>query len=361
MFSPAILLPLVFGALAYTALTAAAPLAVYTVTLALFGLAHVTSEFAYVDRRFGRRLGRPSVWRLGVLLAGVVAARSAGVFGLLPVTVALTVELALVAALALAVAGGGPSRGLALGVALPLGLATALAPFETAVALAITHNFTPLGFLWEAVPRHRRGPVMALALAGFIGLPMLVASGLPRLWLGLDLAGADPMATGGLARHLHVYVPAALRDGPWAFDLFAACVVAQGAHYLAVIVILPALQRRQVPGMRGLIPWPGPGLFALAVIAGSAVALIGFLDDFSGARGLYGILASVHAWVEIPLLVLIVSGAFQPATSLPTMNEAAFAAAETANARRGVNPAMKAISPASTATTIASRTMTDGQ
>jgi len=361
MLSPAVLLFLVLGALAFTALTAVAPLAVYTVTLALFGLAHVTSELAYVDRRFGRRLGRPLVWRLGVLLAGVAAARAAGVFGLLPVSLALTVELALVAALALAVAGGGPSRGLALGVALPLGLATALAPFETAVTLAITHNFTPLGFLWEAVPRRRRGPVMVWALAGFIGLPLLVASGLPRLWLGLDLAGADPMATGGLARHLHVYVPAALRDGPWALDLFAACVVAQGAHYLAVIVILPALQRRQAPDRRGLIPWPGRGLFAAAVVASSGVALFGFLDDFAAARGFYGILASVHAWVEIPLLVMIVGGAFQPATSLPTRNEAAFAASETPNARRGVKPATKAISPASTATTIASRTMTDGQ
>lgn len=359
MPTPVLALFLVTGALAFTGVTVATPLAVYTVTLALFGLAHVASEFAYVDRRFGSRLGTGVVARLAVLLPAVAAARAAGVFGLLPVTTALTIELALVALLALSVAGGsGRQRGLAVIAGLGLGVATALAPFGTAVFLAITHNFTPLGFLWEATVGRRRRRVMGLAVAGFIGLPLLVATGLPRLWLGFEGAGIDPMATGGLMRHLHVYVPEAWRQGPRAIDLFAASVVAQGAHYLAVIVILPLMQGRSA---KGLLPWPPAWAFAGLVVLGTMVACLGFLDDFAGTRGLYGIAASVHAWVEIPLLVMILGGAFQPKTSLPTLNEVKLAASENSNAVRGRSPAMKAISAPSTTTTMASSAMIDGR
>ena len=55
----------------------------YSLTLATFGAAHVLAELRYVDRRFGRRLGIPYVATLAPLLAGAVAARAAGVFGLL--------------------------------------------------------------------------------------------------------------------------------------------------------------------------------------------------------------------------------------------------------------------------------------
>lgn len=325
----AMIVLLVPAALGVTLLTAAAPLAVYTVLLAGFGLAHVLSEFAYVDRRFGRRLGPGQIAACVLLLLIAAGCRAAGVFHLMPAGQALVAELATVVVLILAVAApGGPrAAGLALVAALPLGLATALAPFETAVALSIGHNFTPLGLLYDALPRGRRARGMALALGGFIALPLLVASGLPRALLGLGLEELDPMATGGIARHIHVYVPRGWQGGPLAIDLFAASVVAQAAHYVAVIGILPRL----LPGAsRGLLPWPHPALFATAIVAGSAIGMIGFLDDFAGARGLYGILASVHAWIELPLLVLIASG-FQR-SSRPAATETRLAAKDSASA-----------------------------
>ena len=320
---------LVPAALGLTLVTAAAPLAVYTVLLAGFGLAHVLSEFAYVDRRFGRRLGPGQIAACALLLLIAAGWRAAGVFHLIPAGQALVAELATVVLLILAVAApAGPrSAGLALAAALPLGLATALAPFETAVVLSIGHNFTPLGLLFDALPRRRRVMGMTLALGGFIALPLLVASGLPRALLGLGLENFDPLATGGIARHIHVYVPRGWQDGPSAMDLFAASVVAQAAHYVAVIGVLPRL----LPGAsRGLLPWPRPALFAAAVIAGSAVGVVGFLDDFAGARGLYGIVASVHAWIELPLLVLI-AGGFQR-SSRPAPTETRLAAKDSASA-----------------------------
>lgn len=320
---------LVLAALGVALLTAAAPLAVYTVLLAGFGLAHVLSEFAYVDRRFGRRLGPGQIGASVLLLLVAAGWRAAGVFHLMPAEQALVAELATVVLLILAVAvpAGPRAAGLALAAALPLGLATALAPFETAVALSIGHNFTPLGLLYEGLPRRRRAMGMLLALGGFIGLPLLVASGLPRALLGLGLEDLDPMATGGLTRHLHVYVPRGWQGGPAAIDLFAASVVAQAAHYVAVIGVLPRL----LPGAsQGLLPWPRPALFAAAIVAGSAVGILGFLDDFAGTRGLYGILASIHAWIELPLLVLI-AGGFQR-SSRPAPTETRLAAKDSASA-----------------------------
>ncbi|PWR19583.1 hypothetical protein [Zavarzinia compransoris] len=316
-------------ALAFALLAAAMPLAVYTVLLAGFGLAHVMAEFAYVDRRFGRRLGRGQVVACVGLLALAALWRALGVFHVMAVEPALVLELGTVVVLILAVAApGGPrAAALALAAALPLALATALAPFETAVILSIGHNFTPLGLLWEGLPRRRRAFGMGLALAGFVGLPLLVASGLPRALLGLGIEGADPLGTGGIARHLHVYVPRALAGGPSAVDLFAASVVAQGAHYVAVIGILPRL----LPGQaKGFLPWPRLPLFAALIAGASLAGFIGFLDDFAGTRGLYGIVASVHAWIELPLLVLIAGGL--QASSRPAATEARLAAKDSPSA-----------------------------
>jgi len=47
---------------------------------------------------------------------------------------------------------------------------------------------------------------------------------------------------------------------------------------------------------------------ALAVAAG-AVVVLAFLRDFADGRSLYGIVASVHAWVEWPLFLGLLLGA----------------------------------------------------
>ena len=96
------------------AVVVAAPLLVYSLTLATFGAAHVLSELRYVDRRFGRGLGIPRVVFMGLMLAGAVAARSGGVFGFIDAIDAVVIELSFVVALALSAAAengrGGFSR-----------------------------------------------------------------------------------------------------------------------------------------------------------------------------------------------------------------------------------------------------------
>ena len=186
-----------------------------------------------------------------------------------------------------------------------------IAPFTTSVAVAILHNFTPLGFLWQIAPRAARPRVMAAAGFGLLLLPLLAAMGGAHLALnalGFSPSAFDPLGAGPLAEHLGVYVPRAFVDGPRAVDFFTASVIAQGAHYLAVIVILPFLLGRLDPGAAGLVAWPRGVLFALLCAAAAGLALSPFFADFARARAYYGLFAAIHAWIEVPVLILALTG-----------------------------------------------------
>ncbi len=233
-------------------------------------------------------------------------------FGLAPLEVGAPVELGAGALLARVCARGAFTRKLvALSVAGAIGGATLIAPFTTSVAVAIAHNFTPLGFLWQIAPPVVRRRVMAAAGFGLLLLPMLAAMG-GADWmltaLGASPRSLDPLGAGPLAEHLGVYVPRAFVDAPRAIDFFTASVIAQGAHYLAVIVILPWMLGRLDPNAAGLVAWPRGASFALlcAVVAG--LGLTRFFGDFAQARAYYGLFAAVHAWIEVPVLILALTG-----------------------------------------------------
>jgi hypothetical protein len=301
--------------LPFAAFAAMAPLAAYTVALAFFGLPHVLSELRYVDRRFGRRLPPALLAQIAALLCVIVAARACVLFGAAPASVGAPVELGSGALLALLCARGGCARGgggarkaVALSVAGAIGGATMIAPFTTSVAVAILHNFTPLGFLWQIAPRGERPRVMAAAGFGLLLLPLLAAMGAAHWALGAGPSPFDPLGAGPLAEHLGVYVPRPFLDGPRAVDFFTASVIAQGAHYLGVIVILPWMLGRLDPGARGLVRWPRGVLFALFCAGVAGLALSGFFADFARARAYYGLFAAVHAWIEVPVLILALTG-----------------------------------------------------
>ncbi len=304
--------------LPFAGFAAMAPLAAYTMALAFFGLPHVLSELRYVDRRFGRRLA-PAFWApIAALLAVIVAARACVVFGLAPAEIGAPIELCAGALLALVCVRGGRTptaltrKAVALTVAGAIGAATMIAPFTTSVAVAILHNFTPLGFLWQIAPRAQRSRVMAAAGCGLLLLPLLAAMGGAH-WalhaLGVPPTPLDPLGAGPLAEHLGVYVPRPFLDGSRAVDFFTASVIAQGAHYLAVIVILPALLQRLDPYSAGLVAWPRGALFALLCIVVAGFGLTGFFADFARARAYFGLFAAVHAWIEVPVLILALTGA----------------------------------------------------
>ncbi|PTX94676.1 hypothetical protein DB346_21895 [Verrucomicrobia bacterium LW23] len=181
------------------------------------------------------------------------------------------------------------------------------------IALAVAHNATPVGFLAERLKGRARTLAMAWCAAVFVALPAAIAAGAGRVVAqaaGLYVPDYALLPVGVLADHLRVYVPAMWTAEAWAADLFAAAVFMQCMHYVVVVHVLPPLlvsqgERRAhsaVGGWRGLalsFSWRNPCFW---VAYAWLISL--FLADFTNARYAYGLAAAVHAWIEIPLLLL---------------------------------------------------------
>ncbi len=284
------------------------PLATYAASLATFGLIHVSSEFRYVDRRFGRRLARQAAVAIGALLVGVVVVRTLRVTDAVPTRILNPLELGVVVALALSVipalARAGRGRltiGLTVVAALVAGIA--ISPIYTIVVFAILHNATPLGFFAEAARDGQRRKVIAVGVVYYFAIPAFIATGLPgealaRLGIGNPEAALFPV--GPLVNHLGAYLPPSAAGTSWATAAFSACVFAQLMHYWATIVIMPRLAGAKAPT---LLPWPSGPLFLACVLIPAAVLLAVFVQSFAFARGIYSVAAGVHAWVEVPLLL----------------------------------------------------------
>ena len=304
-----------FLAVAFVALTAAAcvtlPLLVYGTTLAAFGLPHVFAELRYVALRFGGRWPRKFVGTVTVLLAGIVTLRVLQMTGHLTVRLGKPAELGLVAvlaAVALPVLWRRGALSTLLGVLVIGGVAwgASTMPVYTALVLAILHNFTPVGFFYEALRGARRRRILLWSAIIFLGIPALIASGLPYHALrgtGLMAPEMTLLPTGPLAHHIGVYVPRALHAEMLALHLFSAVVFAQCMHYAAVIHVLPRL---------GATPEGVSRAWAIGLGLVGALTLLAFAGDFFMSRKVYGVFAAVHAWIEVPILLAALCGAPHP-------------------------------------------------
>jgi hypothetical protein len=297
------------------------PLATYTTSLAAFGLAHVLTELRYVDARFGAALPRRLWAAVAVPLAAIVVVRALALGGLVSPGRVAPVELALLAVLVgVAIPSAARSSrvlggaGALIVAGLVLGVVTA--PVTTMLALAVLHNATPVGFLVERAAPGRRVPTLVVALALFVGVPLLVASGGTTALLGgvIDRE-AWVFPVGRLVDHYAAYLPPALRDGELAPRLFSAAVTAQLLHYAAVIVWLP---RTLHADERPRLPWPSTRLWVVVVVGASAGLFAHFAFDFVGARAWYGLAAAVHAWVEWPVLLAGLARSTRPRAPLST-------------------------------------------
>lgn len=305
----------VFALLAASVATAM-PLVAYAGSLALFGLPHVLAELRYVDGRFGRRLPGSQVAALVGLLGLAVGLRALGLVGAIDTRDSYVAELGVVAIMAFVALPdlvATPLRALvALLVGASLALGSWLAPLLTLVLLAVLHNLTPIGFLLERTTgsRHRRQLGWSLPLL-FLGIPLLLATGWPAAWLN-QLGLFDPDATfgsvGALGRHRGVFVPEPVLATSWATPLFTAVTYLQLMHYGAVLLVLPRLLAPAEGGVdRPRLPWPRARVLGLVIAAIGLVAAVSFVRDFRGTRTAYGLIAAVHAWIEIPLLLLALS------------------------------------------------------
>lgn len=297
-----------FTVIALCAIAAsAAPLLTYSLSLALFGLPHVLTEFRYVDEQFAGRLTP----RIGTALLGLLGLivflrlMSLTEYGF---SHAPRLELGLVltlAALTLPVIKRS-NKSLALGLILFAAIAygVVLAPLATLVLLAVAHNLTPVGFLLDQCAREDRVKLSALCVLVFGVVPILIATGIPAKVLAaihLDFSQASILSTGGLSANLGVFVPWSWRGSNVAIHLFAAAAYLQCLHYAVVLHVLPRLSAKKAESR---IAWPNRRRFSQLVFGAGLVFFAGFTLSFGETRSVYGIFAAIHAWVEVPILLL---------------------------------------------------------
>ncbi|MEQ8762846.1 MAG: hypothetical protein RL885_02895 [Planctomycetota bacterium] len=287
-----------------------APLLVYSITLAVFGLPHVLVELRYVDERFRLRISRPLLILFGSLLAGIVSLRVMSFTNAASWPFAeleLLLVIALVAAAGLAVRGGSIARALSMLTAMTFLAGALLAPLATLVLLAVLHNLTPIGFLAEALrgPERRRALLLCGVAFGVVPLVLLsgAAEALLASFVGIHL-DASPFAMGGLHDHLGAFVPATWQSRSFGIRLFTVAAYLQCLHYAVVLYVLPRLSGAD----ESESAWPAWSTFRLLVAALAGVFLIGFAVSFGEARAVYGFFAAVHAWVELPILLIALGG-----------------------------------------------------
>ena len=160
-----------------------------------------------------------------------------------------------------------------------------------------------------------------MCVLAFGVVPVAIASGLPGALLttlGAHLPDLTVLPTGPLSDHFRAYLHRSLHGASWTVGVFSALVFAQCMHYAAVLGVLP----RIAPGGRtaaaaiGLSRVP-TRLFVIGVVFLTALGLVGFLLDFPVARRWYGVVAAVHAWVEVPLLLLALAPGAGPSGPRP--------------------------------------------
>lgn len=290
----------VAGLLALAAIIAPGPL--YVLALTVFGLPHVLWELAWLRATYGKQLPQAWWYLLFAILAVQLITRLGAWLGLLASELVagfdlVTLALVLVASAALIATEQGCRRWgrllLALGLSALLMMAVRSATVVLPLMLlAIAHNFTPLFLVPTSAKLH--GKSARRILLHLFALPVLIV-------LGLSLDGLWGF---GLYQPLgHVWLPS---EATWlghylptaAAGILSGLVLAQCLHYYSVIRLLPAAT--QTPKIA--LPWQ------LGAIAIAALLSTYFLYDFGEAKGLYAVAAGFHAWLEWPLILMIISG-----------------------------------------------------
>lgn len=284
-------------------LSVSLPLFTYTTSLALFGLFHVTQELAYVKARFGHRLKNQLLIRLVFLLSLVALLRILTILHVVPSHQSHILEVSLVILLVFSVwpikGVFASSVGMILSIMLAIGVL--ISPTVTLLILAIAHNWTPVGFILEATSLKARRQAMAACLLLFGILPLFIASGWPFMLLskfGLIWPEVQILPAGPLASHFKAYLPEFFHGHTYALYAFSAIVFAQLLHYGAVIFVLPRFVKE----------FKQPFGVSFLVLALCSLLFIYFTMNFSSARSIYGIAAAVHAWLEIPIFLVILAG-----------------------------------------------------
>ena len=278
-----------------------APIWTYAISLALFGLPHVLVELRYVDERFAARIPRNLVMGLVICLSGIVLMRTFAVVEIGSSDERITGELLFgicLIATALPMLRRSRMSPIAIAAAASLLLGILYAPITTLVTMALLHNLTPVGFLAERLQDGERPRAMLLCLIVFVLIPLVILMA-PASMLMME----GPLSVGHLDDHLSSFVPPGLLGTSIADRLFAAAAYLQCMHYAVVLHVLPKLAGGD-QAKHATLPWPKQRVFLTAVGCLGIIMTIGFVANFREARSTYSMFAAMHAWIEIPVLMI---------------------------------------------------------
>jgi hypothetical protein len=291
---------LVLVGLGLSLLASFMPLILYLFALMLFGLPHVLWEFNWVRQTYGAKVPTALWWSWGIILGLQASVRLAVWLGWIDAELSLYTDMFSLLALLLVVllvlmrtSSRLPFFRLSVLMAVGSGLIATLYTqniVAVLVILAIAHNFTPL-LLVPASQHFAQLPSRRVLLSLF-SLPLLI--------LGLSVAISLPAADSDLwmpseAQWLQQYAP------QWASGLLSAVILAQCLHYYSVLRLMPSTLAIQVPLKIAGLAWQW---WALTL---STPLSIYFLYDFTQARQLYAVAAGIHAWLELPLIALLLT------------------------------------------------------
>jgi hypothetical protein len=281
------------------------PFATYAITLATFGLAHVAIELRYIDSRFHHQIDRTLELRLVGLLIAIGWWRYCAICGWLAAEVAHVLELSCGLGLVLLPTqylGRSNWRSILPGIILSgiLGIGIIRDPIATSVILSIGHNLTPIGFILE---RQVFKNYLALFVCGvvFCAIPLFIC-----IWQLLHTSAPVNLVTNSV--YLNAFVASGWQKSAIAYPLFSAAVFLQCMHYTAVIGLFSQWTHDRAPT---LLPWLDRRYFYPLIAGISICLLVAYQHDFRLTRSVYGIIASIHAWLEIPLLLLLTQKSIQ--------------------------------------------------
>ncbi|PSB56322.1 hypothetical protein C7B77_12265 [Chamaesiphon polymorphus CCALA 037] len=276
------------------------PLTTYALTLATFGIAHVAIELRYIDSQFHSQLDPKIEIRLVLLLLSIAILRCCGIFGTIEPNIAHLLELGCGLGLVLVATHHlwtiDWRRGtLGIIIACVLGVGIVRDPIVTSIIFAIVHNLTPIGFILQ---RQELKSQRTLWLCG------LVFGLIPLLILLYQFSPIFPLPLEANSIYLSAFIAPAWQQLSIAYPLFSAVAFIQCLHYAVVIGLFSRWTPTQTDSF---IPWLAPKYFYLSICTISVIFLIAFGHSFILTRAFYGVVASIHAWLEIPLLIILTS------------------------------------------------------
>ncbi|VVC75592.1 hypothetical protein AQUSIP_08820 [Aquicella siphonis] len=279
--NPVLSLPL---ATALAAISSLMPLTCYVLSLSAFGIPHVYYELHYIRERFSSRLSLP--FKSGILLVLTMICLCNTAALIMPFQHVMEIVLLIAALLFLLAYFFAPSLMTLAGIFL-FTAGILFNPVLVFFIMAFLHNLTPWGFLKE---RGASGRAWII----FILLPVVVF--FLSMPTALDHALYSPADAETFLAH---YIPVKWQDIDFVKPVFAAAVYLQLTHYDTTIRVMPKLMSQGIRPHRLVYV-----VFALVCCA--------FIFSFKTSRSVYSILAGFHAWLEVPILLAVFAGYFEP-------------------------------------------------